>query len=232
MQNQKCLILVLVGVFVLEAFAAKGKSSKKSLWPIKFPVKNNRGTTYYSMERLPQSKFEDASKFAVKHLKVNTGSANTYWKEELEKNLSVVIFKPGTQTIIGLNILDIRTLHTKSKFVCDRIFDMFSIDKYLISEGLAVDPNYRRQGLGEALLRVHVTICLEQHVDITASLFISDSSNRLANKLNYTCLDRLSAENLAKMKEKNPEKYKDTNEIACKYLAYSDIEANDLCVIM
>lgn len=75
--------------------------------------------------------------------------------------------------------------------MCDLIFDKFSVDKYLISEGLAVEPKYRRQGLGEALLRVHVTICLEQHVDVTASLFISDSSNRLADKLNYQCLDRL-----------------------------------------
>lgn len=75
--------------------------------------------------------------------------------------------------------------------MCDRIFDKFSIDKYLTCEALAVDPNYRRHGLGEALLRVQVTICLEQNIDVTASLFISNASNRLADRLNYTCLKRM-----------------------------------------
>ncbi|XP_031633414.1 uncharacterized protein LOC116347117 [Contarinia nasturtii] len=234
MLGRKYFIFVFIGVFVSEEFAIRGESSKKSLWPIKFPVKlsDTGKTIYYSIEKLHPSKYDDAAVFAAQHLKMNTSSPKMCWREELEKNISVVIFKPGTQTIIGLNILDIRESMCKSNFVCDRIFDKFPVDKYLTSEALAVDPNYRRHGLGEALLRVHVTICLEQHVDVTASLFISDSSNRLADRLNYKCLDRMSSESLAEMKRDDPEKFNDCTEITCKYLTYNDVKPKAFCTIM
>lgn len=89
MPNKKCLIFVFVGVFVSGSFATNGSSSSgksKSLWPIKFPANNNGKKIYYSMERLPEKKFEEASAFAVKHLKIKTGM-HMYFKIFRKNNI-------------------------------------------------------------------------------------------------------------------------------------------------
>lgn len=96
MSDQKILFLVLIGVLVTGTFATINKSSKKPLWPIRFPVRlNDTGEIiYYNIEKLHPSKYEEAAVFAAKQLKLNTSEysklkANTY----KHKTISIILIE-------------------------------------------------------------------------------------------------------------------------------------------
>lgn len=138
--------------------------------------------------------------------------AQTKWAKELQKGLSLVCFKPGTQEIIGVNILEIKNSSSglpviicfqKSKTqdfpffsslilqsACDVVFKKYSVQKYLLTHAIVVHPDYREKGIGKALLRGNEEVCSNCGVRVTAGLFISDSSIILADKLYYTTVYR------------------------------------------
>ncbi|XP_031636032.1 uncharacterized protein LOC116348942 [Contarinia nasturtii] len=173
----------------------------------------------YEIEPLPSSKYKEASEFVVKYMSddenVDLTGAKTAWAKELKKGLSFVCFKPGTQDIIGVNILEIKTNSSGIPSACDVVFKKFNVRKYLITSAFVVHPNYRGKGIGKALLRANEQICLKCGVKVTAGLFISDSSNILTDKLNYTKVHRSWSEVLNRM-------------VTCKAFEYDHIVEADV----
>lgn len=65
------------------------------------------------------------------------------------------------------------------------IFEVYSFDKHLSSIGLVVDKTYRRRGIAEQLLRCRKAICNEFGIRLTSTVFTSNSSNRIADKIGF-----------------------------------------------
>lgn len=65
------------------------------------------------------------------------------------------------------------------------LFEHYSVDKYLSSAGLLVTPNYRGRHIGEKFLMVREAICKEFGIKLTSTLFTSDFSNRIADKVGF-----------------------------------------------
>lgn len=70
------------------------------------------------------------------------------------------------------------------------IFELYKVDKYLTSVGLAVDNKYRGRGIAEHCLRIRKSICKEFGIKVTSTVFTADSSNRIADKVGFK-LDKI-----------------------------------------
>lgn len=64
-------------------------------------------------------------------------------------------------------------------------YEKYGADKLLASYGLFVRPEYRRRGIAEKLLRTREEICKIHNVKLTSTVFTTDASNNLADKLGY-----------------------------------------------
>lgn len=70
------------------------------------------------------------------------------------------------------------------------IFEVYGLDKHISSIGLVVNNIYRRRGIAEHLLRCRIPICMEFGIKMTSTVFTSDSSNRVADRVGFK-LDKL-----------------------------------------
>lgn len=66
------------------------------------------------------------------------------------------------------------------------VLKRYKVKKYLTTQALIVRKEYRGVGIGEHLLRANEGVCIEYGIPLTASIFTTDASNALANKLGYT----------------------------------------------
>lgn len=65
------------------------------------------------------------------------------------------------------------------------VFKQYGVDKYLDSQSIAVNRRYRGRGIAEQFLRCSKTICDEFGLKVTASIFTSDFSNQVADKVGF-----------------------------------------------
>lgn len=64
-------------------------------------------------------------------------------------------------------------------------FEHYGVHEYLGSAGLVVDSRYRGRGIGEEFLRVRRAVCKEFGIKLTSTVFTSDFSNRIADKVGF-----------------------------------------------
>lgn len=72
---------------------------------------------------------------------------------------------------------------------CDTL-EIYGVDKYLTSVGLVVNAKYRGRGIAEHILRARKLICNTFGIKVTSTVFTSDSSNRIADKVGFK-LDKI-----------------------------------------
>lgn len=65
------------------------------------------------------------------------------------------------------------------------VFELYGVDKCLSSIGLVTDTKYRGRGIAEQFLRCRKSICSEFIIRLTSTIFTSDSSNRIADKVGF-----------------------------------------------
>lgn len=61
----------------------------------------------------------------------------------------------------------------------------YDVDKYLTSLGLIVVEKYRGRGIGEHFLRTRKAFCEAFGIKLTSTLFTSNYSNRIADKVGF-----------------------------------------------
>lgn len=66
------------------------------------------------------------------------------------------------------------------------VYEQYGVDAVLGSLGLVVDKNYARRGIGEQLLRCRDSVCKEFQIKLTSTLFTSDASIRIVDKIGFT----------------------------------------------
>lgn len=77
-------------------------------------------------------------------------------------------------------------LDKDGEYVMDyNIFEKYGVDKYLTSEGLVVNPDYRRRGIARRLLEVRKDICAKNNLKVTSTIFTTKASNKLAKKAGF-----------------------------------------------
>lgn len=128
----------------------------------------------------------------------------------LRKNLSVVCVKSKSDEMVGVNVLRLfakndRIIMSPTKVMRIEhnvapwqifnenmaqlhnfdVFTKYNVSQYLGSDGLAVQPGYRGRGIGEKLLRCREEICKKLDIKVSSSVFTTDSSNRLAEKVGF-----------------------------------------------
>lgn len=65
------------------------------------------------------------------------------------------------------------------------VFKKYGVDKYLASDGLAVQPEYRKRGIAGRLLKVRKAICTENGLTVTSTTFTTETSIRLAKRVGF-----------------------------------------------
>lgn len=69
-------------------------------------------------------------------------------------------------------------------------FKQYAVDMYLDSQAIAVNKRYRGRGIAEQFLRCSEIICKEFEINLTSTIFTSDFSNRVADKVGFK-LDKI-----------------------------------------
>lgn len=64
-------------------------------------------------------------------------------------------------------------------------FKQYGVDKYLDSQAIAVNKKYRGRGIAEQFLKCSKQICKEFEIKLTSTIFTSDFSNRIADKIGF-----------------------------------------------
>lgn len=70
------------------------------------------------------------------------------------------------------------------------IFELYEVNECLTSVGLIVDQKYRGRGIAECLLKIRKEICKEFGIRLTSTIFTSDTSNRIADRVGFK-LDKI-----------------------------------------
>lgn len=66
----------------------------------------------------------------------------------------------------------------------------YGVDEYLGSAGLLVMPKYRGRAIGEHLLNARRVVCNHFGIKMTSTVFTSDITNRIADKVGFK-LDKI-----------------------------------------
>ncbi|GAB0087120.1 hypothetical protein DMENIID0001_013970 [Sergentomyia squamirostris] len=131
--------------------------------------------------------------------------ARVYYKEMISRKISLICVQEGSDEIAGINVLDPVTIYDKqielpegtdarvldlqiaSYFVMKqaKIFDKYSVDKYISAWGLFVFPKYRGMGLGVELLKARIPLGQAVGFKVTATQFTSQRSQAVAKKAGF-----------------------------------------------
>ncbi|XP_046742179.1 uncharacterized protein LOC124408919 [Diprion similis] len=139
----------------------------------------------------------------------------TLWKESLRQGVSVVAIRENFESdekpeIVGANVLtvvtkededkltsmiEVRTKKMKtvmgSQFRLAAEVDMakiYGVDKYLGAYGLSVHPNYRGQGIADALLQARTDIGQTYQIPATETIFTGTASQIVASRNGFEVL--------------------------------------------
>lgn len=64
-------------------------------------------------------------------------------------------------------------------------FEKYGVNMYLDSQAIAVDKRHRGRGIAEQFLKCSHIICNEFDIKLTSTIFTSDFSNRIADKIGF-----------------------------------------------
>lgn len=69
--------------------------------------------------------------------------------------------------------------------LCPNLFELFGVETYLTALGLSVEPEFRGQGVGEAILRARWPLCRALGVPLTVTTFTSTAAQIVAKKAGF-----------------------------------------------
>lgn len=123
----------------------------------------------------------------------------------LEQHVTLVCFKEGSDEIIGMNMIGVKTknecnevqecpsgrplqdLVRTMKIISDKFnfFDVYKVEEYMSAFGLSVTREYRGRGIGQYILRARVPLGKAIGIEITNTVFTSTASQILAGKAGF-----------------------------------------------
>ncbi|XP_055684454.1 uncharacterized protein LOC129790769 isoform X2 [Lutzomyia longipalpis] len=131
-------------------------------------------------------------------------NGRNFWLEILNKKISVICFKEGSDEICGFNLLEVLEKDVeepepefKSKKVQDLLkvmnfvkakadtYNRHGVDKFLHAMGLLVMPKYRGLGLATEILKARVPLGKALGLQLTGTVFTGIGSQRTAAKAGF-----------------------------------------------
>uniref|UniRef100_A0A7G3B3Q1 N-acetyltransferase domain-containing protein n=1 Tax=Lutzomyia longipalpis TaxID=7200 RepID=A0A7G3B3Q1_LUTLO len=171
----------------------------------------------YRIERLSEDRFSEVNDLManvfIKH-EVTCASLELFndpdfdgrksWIEVLNKRISLVCFKDGSDEICGFNLLEVLQkdsekpeIEAKSKNLEDIVkvknfihakadtYNRHGVDKFLHSRGLLIVPKYRGLGLSTKILKARIPLGRALGVKVSGTIFTSDVSQKTAAKAGF-----------------------------------------------
>uniref|UniRef100_A0A1L8DAG3 N-acetyltransferase domain-containing protein n=1 Tax=Nyssomyia neivai TaxID=330878 RepID=A0A1L8DAG3_9DIPT len=125
-----------------------------------------------------------------------------FWSNVLNKKLSVVCFKEGSDEICGFNILEVIQKEDKPKELPDQkvlditkvlnfvkeksdIFNRYGVEEYLYGVGLLIIPKYRGLGLSTEILRARIPLGKALGFKVTSTAFTGTASQKAASRAGF-----------------------------------------------
>ncbi|XP_055315376.1 uncharacterized protein LOC129575577 isoform X2 [Sitodiplosis mosellana] len=163
------------------------------------------------------------------------------WK--LPNKTTLVCFREGSDEIVGLNVTyvsvkndpfwqEAQTDEYKDHMTITRllranvdIFEKYKVDKYLGCICLSVAQAYRGLNIGQRLLEAREPLCKALDIRVTQSLFVSDNSNHIADKVGFKIDSQYTMDELSEIYPKIPFKQFDAKIFAVKSWNFQKINA-------
>ncbi|XP_031641118.1 uncharacterized protein LOC116352560 [Contarinia nasturtii] len=211
-----CLIVATIGTKSEKLKRKNGESSSSDeIYEIFYDKDvNSTKMVEYRIQDIPFSKFDDAVNLMAEYynklepmtesLDIGTTEKEddkVCWRSLINYNLSVCCLKigrDGSEELVGVNLLYVQTPNNESLeeikpdmadvFDFD-VFSTYNVDYYLSSDGILVHPDYRGRKIGEKMLRAREAICRKHDIEVTSSVFTSDSSNIIAERAGFKHID-------------------------------------------
>ncbi|XP_059617950.1 uncharacterized protein LOC132262640 [Phlebotomus argentipes] len=174
----------------------------------------------FQVQDLPEERFDEAENIMIEHFlseesmckskeiskdPSSLALARLYYRKMLEKKISLICVREGSDEIAGINCLEpaqkgdekinlpedtdaaVLELQVATDFLMNSaaVYDKYSVDKYLYAWGLYVFPKYRGMGIGGQILKARIPLGKALGFRLTTTLFTSSTSQAIAKKVGF-----------------------------------------------
>ncbi|XP_055684452.1 uncharacterized protein LOC129790768 [Lutzomyia longipalpis] len=174
----------------------------------------------FEVKDLPVERFDEAEDIMIEHFlneeqmckskgvsndPVSLVLARVYYRKMLEKKITLICTREGSDEIAGINVLEPATkddekivlpegtdasvldLQVVTEFVTKQaaIYEKYSVDKYISAWGLYVFPKFRGMGIGGEILKARIPLGKALGFSATGTLFTSSTSQAIAKKVGF-----------------------------------------------